>query len=148
MEALTIGQLAKLAGVEVGTIRFYERQGLLPKPARADSGYRRYARDMVARLRFIAGAKDLQFTLSEIRQLLALLDGPGTRAEVRTWADRKIDDLDRQVRTLLASRNALDRLRKSCTEDGPATGCPILLAIGGNSGATPGVGSGEGPPAG
>ena len=133
MESLTIGQVAKLAGVGVETIRFYEREGLLPKPPRAPSGYRRYSRDAVARLRFIARAKELLFTLDEIKHLLAIHDDPaGTRAEVRTWADRKAEELDRQAQTLLAAREALARLRAACVGDGPASGCPILLALAGD----------------
>jgi len=112
MESLTIGQVAKLAGVGVETIRFYERQGLLPKPPRAASGYRRYTRDAVARLRFIARAKELLFTLDEIKHLLAIHDDPaGTRAEVRAWTDQKAEVIDRQAQALLAAREALARLR-------------------------------------
>jgi DNA-binding transcriptional MerR regulator len=130
VEGLTIGQLAKRAGVGVETIRFYERQGLLPKPPRAASGYRQYPRDAVTRMRFIARAKDLLFTLDEIKHLLALHDGPaGTRAEVRQWVERKAEELDRQAQSLHAAQEALRRLRESCAGDGPASGCPILLAL-------------------
>ena len=74
------------------------------------------------------------FTLDEIKHLLTLHDGPtGTRVEVRQWVDRKAEELDRQARALLAVREALGRLRASCDGDGPASGCPILLAIGGKT---------------
>ena len=134
METLKIGQVARLAGVDVGTIRFYEREGLLRKPDRDTSGYRRYTRDAVARLRFITRAKGLLFTLDEIKHLLAIHDNPaGRRAGVRAWTDRKAGDLDRQAQSLNAAREALARLPASCTGDGPASECPILLAIGGHA---------------
>ena len=66
MKPLTIGQVARSAGVGVETVRFYERQGLLEEPARKDSGYRQYSQDVVARLRFIKRAKELGFSLKEI----------------------------------------------------------------------------------
>jgi DNA-binding transcriptional MerR regulator len=138
VEGLTIGQVAKKCGVGVETIRFYEREGLLPKPARDGSGYRRYAREAVGRVRFILRAKELTFALDEIKQLLAIQDGPsGTRSEVRAWADRKAEELDRQIQSLAAARQALVRLREACTGDGPASGCPILLALAGEPGEAP-----------
>ena len=69
---ITIGAVARRAGVGIDTIRYYEREGLLPEPQRRASGYRDYGPDVVERLRFIRRAKDLGFTLEEIRELLAL----------------------------------------------------------------------------
>src|SRR5438445_10622353 len=93
MGPLTIGQLARRAGVGIETVRFYERQGLLEEPARKESGYRQYQEDVVARLRFIKRAKELGFSLREIMELLSLRVDPTTRcAEVRSKAAAKISD--------------------------------------------------------
>ena len=93
---MQIGQLARQAGVAIDTVRYYERQGLLPPPQRRASGYRDYdARDS-ARLRFIRRAKDLGFSLQEIHELLHLSDNrDADRAEVRMLAQRRLDDIER-----------------------------------------------------
>jgi len=78
MESMTIGKLAKRAGVGVETIRFYERKGLLPEPPRRYSGYREYPESAIDRVRFIRRAKELGFTLKEIGELLELRIRPGT----------------------------------------------------------------------
>lgn len=99
MGPLAIGELARRAGITVEAVRFYEREGLLPKPGRTPSGYRRYSADAGARLRFIGRAKELGFTLAEVKALLALLDDPAaTRADVRELTDRKAADVDEQLR--------------------------------------------------
>ena len=93
MKTLTIGQVARRAGVGVETVRFYERQGLLDEPDRRESGYRQYTEAVILRLRFIRRAKELGFTLKEIRELIALRRDPSaTRAEVRQQATAKITD--------------------------------------------------------
>src|SRR5919199_5139981 len=95
MAALTIGQIARRAGVGVETVRFYERQGLLEEPARKESGYRQYPEDVVARLRFIKRAKELGFSLKEIKELLALRVDPATTcAEVKARAQAKVADIE------------------------------------------------------
>ena len=105
MTALTVGQVAKRAGVGVETVRFYERKGLLDEPARRPSGYRQYDADTVAVLRFIRRAKELGFTLREIKGLLGLrLDAGATRADVRTQAAAKIADIDARLRDLQRMR--------------------------------------------
>lgn len=87
---LTIGHLARLAGVGVETVRFYERQGLLAEPERRQSGYRQYSDEVIQRLRFIRRAKELGFSLAEIRDLLSLRDDPAaTAADVRRRAEAK-----------------------------------------------------------
>src|SRR3954453_4804764 len=98
---MTIGQVARRAGVGVETVRFYEREGLLEEPARRASGYRQYPEDAVARLLLIRRAKELGFTLREIKDLLALRIDPGaTRADVRKRAEAKIADIEARVRYL------------------------------------------------
>src|SRR5881394_2167200 len=99
MDMLSIGQVARRAGVGVETVRFYEREGLLEEPARKASGYRQYTGDVVARLRFIKRAKDLGFTLREIAELLALRSDPDNPcAEVRQRAQAKVADIDARIR--------------------------------------------------
>lgn len=130
MGNMTIGRIARAAGAGVGTIRFYEREGLLEKPARTASGYRHYRPDVVARLRFIRQAKDLGFTLSEIRELLALKVMPGKScADVKARAERKIADVDRRIASLKRMRGALAKLASACSGKGPVSQCPILEAL-------------------
>lgn len=130
MTPLAIGQLARQAGITVEAVRFYEREGLLPKPERTPSGYRRYSPCTVARLRFIGRGKESGFTLAEVKALLALHDDP---ADVRELTDRKAAEVDEPLRQLGETRRALARLRETCVGDGPARGCPILQAIAGPS---------------
>ena len=130
MKALTVGQVARRAGVGVETVRFYERHGLLDEPQRRESGYRQYGDDDVAVLRFIRRAKQLGFTLKEIKALLALrIDGTATRSDVRAQATAKIADIGAKIRDLQRMRDALSVLTAACHGDGPATGCPILEAL-------------------
>jgi len=114
----------------VETVRFYERQGLLQEPDRRASGYRQYDLEAVAVLRFIRRAKELGFTLKEIKGLLALrLDASATRAEVRQQAKTKVADIEARIADLQRVRDVLLKLIKKCHGDGAATGCPILEAL-------------------
>ncbi len=127
MHKLKSGELAKRAGVNVETLRFYERKGLLPKPPRQGSGYRQYPVESARLIRFIKRAQELGFSLREIRELLALRVQPGvTCAEVREKAERKISDVRRKLADLRAIERALKKLTASCSGLGPATDCPIL----------------------
>jgi len=130
MSSLTIGKVAKAAGVGVETVRFYERRGLIPAPPRSDSGYRLYPDDTVPRLHFISRAKGLGFTLAEIGELLSLSAAPesGCR-EVRDRAHEKIADIEVRVDQLLAMKKALEGLVEECSGVGPSTQCPILAAL-------------------
>ncbi|VTU01460.1 family transcriptional regulator : MerR family transcriptional regulator OS=Candidatus Entotheonella sp. TSY2 GN=ETSY2_48225 PE=4 SV=1: MerR: MerR-DNA-bind [Gemmataceae bacterium] len=135
MRTISIGKLAKEAGIGVETVRFYERKGLLDAPNRKDSGYRQYDDEAVQRLRFIRRAQQVGFTLKEIQDLLALRDDPDARrADVRDRATGKVADIDAKVRDLLAMRESLVRLLTSCDGDGPASGCPIITALGDKNG--------------
>ncbi len=129
-EGLSIGQLASAAGVGVETVRFYERQGLLPEPPRRRSGYREYPHEAVLRVRFIRRAKSLGFTLREIAELLALrVDPDKTCADVRALARQKIADVEERMRELERIRSALERLARRCRGRGPTSECPILDAL-------------------
>ena len=130
MDRLTIGVLAKQAGVNLETIRFYERRGLLPEPARTNSGYRVFSRHAVQRLHFIKRAQDLGFSLKEIKELLALrVDARTTCAEVRRRAETKVADVEAKIHALQAMRKALTRLAAACVGRGPVSDCPILEAL-------------------
>jgi Hg(II)-responsive transcriptional regulator len=134
MKTLTIGQLARQAGVGIETVRFYERKGLLEEPARRASGYRQYDEEVVVRLHFIRRAKELGFTLREIADLLALRDDPDTsRADVRQRAVAKVADIEARIRDLQRMKDALRRLAATCQGDGPAVTCPILEALNGTT---------------
>src|SRR5262249_49406784 len=132
MKPLTIGQVARSAGVGVEAVRFYERQGLLQEPARKDSGYRQYPEDVVARLRFIKRAKELGFSLKEIKELLALRVDPDTTcADGRSRAEAKIADVDEKIHALQRIKKALVKLTAGCRGRGPTSECPILDALDG-----------------
>src|SRR5712691_11929753 len=123
-------ELAKRGGVNLETIRYYERTGLLPKPPRSRSGYRQFSSESVRRVRFIKRAQELGFSLKEIKELLALRIAPGsTRADVRKRAEAKIADIEGKVQHLRAMRKALVRLTESCCGSGPASDCPILESL-------------------
>jgi MerR family transcriptional regulator, copper efflux regulator len=131
MKPLLIGQLARSANVGVETIRFYERSGLLGEPTRRRSGYRMYDQHAVTRLNFIRRAKQLGFTLSEIKELLAFQANPNaTRAEVKAAAIAKVADIGERIRDLQRMRAALETLTDQCHGDEePAVTCPILEAL-------------------
>lgn len=130
--AMTIGQLARRAGVGVQTVRYYERRKLLPTAARRASGYREFAPAALERLRFIRRAQELGFTLSEIADLLALrLDPHTTAADVKARAGEKIGEIDRKIHDLERIRHALTHLAGRCRGGrGPAGDCPLLDALG------------------
>ena len=134
MKPLTIGQVARLADIGVETVRFYEREGLLDKPARRDSGYRQYPAEVVARLRFIRRAKELGFTLREVGELLTLRRDPGSGgADVRARAEAKVADIEARIRDLQRARQALLVLTESCPGHGALPDCPIIEALDGTA---------------
>jgi MerR family transcriptional regulator, copper efflux regulator len=129
--SLTIGRLAERAGVGVETIRFYERQGLIPEPRRTPSGYRQYPPGEASRLRFIRRAQELGFSLNEIRELLALrVDASSDCGRVRQRTEAKLESIDEKIRDLRRVKRALMELRDRCLEDVPTPECPILDAMG------------------
>lgn len=131
MRKLTIGRVAGEAGVGVETIRFYERQGLLEEPPRRRSGYREYGEDAVVHLRFIRRAKQLGFTLKEIKELLALRRDPSTRsADVRRCAEAKLADIEAKIQALRKMKKALVKLTTACSSQGTGADCPLLRALG------------------
>lgn len=127
---LTIGQVAKAANVNTETIRYYEREGLLPEPPRTRAGYRQYTVDAVRRVRFMKRAQALGFTLGEISTLLALrVKRGGACKEVLAEAAHTVERIDRRIAELQRMRSALGRLVRACRHRRSMADCPILDAL-------------------
>jgi MerR family mercuric resistance operon transcriptional regulator len=127
---LTSGKVAKQAGVNVETLRYYERQGLLVRPGRAPSNYRLYTEETVQRLCFIKRAQGLGFTLKEIKEMLSLRAERGEGcADIKRRAVAKIGEIDEKMHALGAMKRALSKLVSQCSGKGSITACPILEAI-------------------
>lgn len=134
MKPMTIGRVAQESGVGIETVRFYEREGLLSEPPRSASGYRLYDTGVVARLQFVRRAKELGFTLNEIKELLALrVESTTSRQDVRARAKTKIEDIENKIRTLQRMKKALVRLVQECCEKGDGAECPILRSLEGRN---------------
>jgi len=128
---VTIGRLAAAAGVGIDTVRYYEREGLLPAPARNESGYRRYDDASATRLRFIRRARDLGFSLDDVRDLLALsADGRHGTQGARQRAEARLADVERRITELRRVQRGLKKLVDACPGHGPLDTCPILAALG------------------
>src|SRR6516165_11059951 len=126
MDSMSIGKVANRVAVGVETLRFYEREGLLEKPPRLNSGYRAYPAATVNRVLFIKRAEELGFSLKEIKELLALRLAPGaTCGHVKKRADAKIEFEDR-IKTLQRMKRALRKLSAACGGKGSVSECPIL----------------------
>ena len=127
---LTIGRVARAAGVAIDTIRYYERERLLPAPARRLSGYRDYTPDAIARLRFIRRAKELGFSLPEIRELLALsADRERGVHGVKQRAEARLAEIERRIGELKRVQRGLKNLIDACPGHGAPEVCPILTAL-------------------
>jgi len=124
---LTIGQLAKAAGVNVETIRYYQRVGLITEPPKPAEGYRRYPQEAVLRIQFIKRAKQLGFTLDEISELLAL--GEGHCNDVRKRAETKRAQVVKQIQDLTALQITLDELIGACMKGADPIACPIVESL-------------------
>lgn len=131
MTTMTIGKVAKASGLGVETVRFYERQGLIAEPARSASGYRQYRPEVVRRLKFIARAKKLGFTLQEIGELLDLRVTPNARCvDVMTRAKAKLAEVEERITQLSSMKRALEALLSECRGDeGPPSNCLIINAL-------------------
>lgn len=130
---LTIGRLAQEVGINLETVRYYERCGLLPKPPRTASGYRMFSPEAARHIRFIKRAQDLGFSLKEIGELLDLRKSPRSSTDdVRKRAQVKIADIERKIKTLGAMKKTLRRLVQSCSSCAPISECPILESLDGD----------------
>jgi len=129
---MNIGQAAKASGVSERMIRHYEKIGLIPKPARRDSGYRDYSDADVSRLRFVANARDLGFPIEEIGTLLSLWSDTGRASgEVKKLALARADELHRKAEALEAMRKSLLHLAERCQGDARPD-CPIIDTLAGS----------------
>jgi len=123
-------EVADQAGVNVETLRYYERRGLLPEPPRRESGYRIYGQDAVRIVRFVKRAQELGFTLDDVESLLELSDGgPESCDAAQQLASRRIAELDRRIADLRAMRDSLSRLRATCSLPRAERECPLLQSI-------------------
>lgn len=126
-KALTIGRLARTVGVNVETVRYYQRLGLVREPARPVSGYRVYPRETIGRIHFIKRAQGLGFSLREIARLLEL--GDGHCSDVRAQAEYRRQQIDARIRELELMKTSLDRLIGKCRNTGSSHRCPIVSAL-------------------
>jgi MerR family mercuric resistance operon transcriptional regulator len=127
-ENLTIGTLARQGGVNVETIRYYQRRGLLHEPSKPRGGFRRYPLESVKRIHFIKRAQDLGFTLEEIHGLLDL-DKRKACLETRAIAAHKLELIEQKIADLSKMRKSLARLVRSCDASSAGAPCPIILVL-------------------
>ncbi len=133
MSTMTIGRLAKQAGVNIDTIRYYERNGLIPEAVRRASGYREYEAADVRRLRFITRAKELGFTLAEIGELLSLSADRDVRG-VKRRAEQRLTQVQFKIKERQRVRRGLKTLIAACPGHGDLEQCPIVAALSGENG--------------
>lgn len=126
---MTTSQVAERAGVNLDTVRYYEKRGLLPPPPRTASGYRKYEAEHVTRIRFVRRAQDLGFTLGEIAELLDLRVQPGAGSDVRARTTEKIREIDAKIQDLERIRAKLVELTRACDRHGSSDSCIVLHAL-------------------
>ena len=127
-KSFTIGTLAKMAGVNVETIRFYQRRGLLAEPERPLKGVRRYTERDAQRVRFIKQGQTLGFSLHELMELLSLEDGQHCR-EARNIALKKLSSIRERIEGLRGVEKALSELAENCSQNTGSVSCPIIHAL-------------------
>lgn len=135
---MKIGELAKKAGCQVETVRYYEREGLLPAPARSEGNYRLYGPEHLERLVFIRNCRTLDMTLEEIQRLLALRDLPHEScAGINSLVDEHIEHVQARIDSLMALRDQLSELRDRCHGPKEAEDCGILRQLNVSGGVQP-----------
>jgi Cd(II)/Pb(II)-responsive transcriptional regulator len=135
---MKIGELAKATGTQVETVRFYEREGLLPEAARSESNYRVYAQAHAERLGFIRNCRNLDMTLNEIRALLRFRDAPSQNCDdVNSLLDEHIGHVAERIRQLKALEKSLKTLRLQCSEANASKHCGILQGLSDGSKVAP-----------
>lgn len=135
---MKIGDLAKKAGCQVETVRYYEREGLLPAPARTEGNYRLYGSPHLERLVFIRNCRTLDMTLEEIQRLLALRDLPHEScAGINSLVDEHIEHVEARINSLLALRDQLAELRDRCNSPQESEDCGILRQLNVSGGVQP-----------
>ncbi len=132
MATLRTAEVAEQAGVNIETLRFYERKGILPEPPRRPSGYREYPPETVERVRFIKRAQELGFSLKEVQDLLELRETARAKAgRVRKVAEAKLEEIDHKIRDLEAMRKSLTELLSTCDGKSSVASCPIIESLSG-----------------
>lgn len=127
---MKIGELARAARCAPETVRFYEKAGLMPAPARGENNYRYYGPDHLARLRFIRNCRMLDMAHDEIRALLAMLDEPaGDCGAINQLLDTHIAHVDARLRELRGLRGQLTRLREQCAQEQAVDACGIVRGL-------------------
>lgn len=141
-QSMRSSEVASQAGVNIQTIRYYERRGILPEPKRSDAGYRSYDLQAVRTIRFVKCAQQLGFSLEEIDSLLELAEGgPRNCDTAKALATEKISELESKIARLSGMRDSLRRLVVTCDRTPNKRDCPLLEAIeddAGNQGVSPG----------
>lgn len=127
MKTLTIGAVAKKAGVNVETIRFYQRKGLITEPPKPETGFRIYPADVITRLQFIHRAKELGFTLAEIEILLEL--DSSDCSQTKQIATQKLELIRSKINDLQAMTQALESLLGACESNESNNPCPIISSL-------------------
>ena len=126
---LSIGKVATQTACNIETIRFYEKEGLLPVPDRTQGGHRLYTQSMVQRLVFVRRSRELGFSMVEIRQLLSLVDGEQMSYErVKSVADAHLGDIRTKIADLRRMERTLADLSSQC-EGGDVPECPIIDSL-------------------
>lgn len=127
MTSMKIGEIAKRSGIGIETIRFYEREGLLLEPERRPSGYRQYDQSTVERLEYIRRAKELGFTLAEIRELLELSFAAHAGCDhIRQRAEAKVADIEDKIRSLQQMKRSLGKIVQRCRTKNSTEDCPLV----------------------
>jgi MerR family mercuric resistance operon transcriptional regulator len=130
MDSLTISQVAKRAGINLQTVRYYERQGILALTSRTEAGYRIFSSESVRRIRFIKRVQELGFSLKEIKDLLSLrIDAHTTQTDIRNRTKTKIADVEQKILHLQAIHASLLRMAEDCSGCGSLKDCPILESL-------------------
>ena len=124
---MTIGRLASKASINVETIRYYERRGLIKQPPKPKAGYRKYGGDTLQRLLFIKRAKTLGFSLDDIEKLLVLSEG--RCADIQSIAEQKLNHIKAKVQDLLRLEDALEQLVRQCSHNVDEAHCPIIETL-------------------
>ncbi|MCM3164112.1 MULTISPECIES: MerR family transcriptional regulator [Bacillaceae] len=127
MEVLSISKVAKQANINLETVRYYEKRGLIPEPPRTSAGYRIYSREYVDRIKFIKRAQELGFTLDEILQLLKISEGGHDAQTVKEFTSEKISGITGKINDLQRIKGTLQKLSDECPGSGaPSNKCPII----------------------
>jgi Hg(II)-responsive transcriptional regulator len=131
MKGLSISQVAIECNVNIETIRYYEKRGLIPEPPRTKSGYREFPEEVIERIKFIKRAQELDFTLTEIQKLICISenDESFSSQEVQQFALQKLDEIDTKLRDLEKVRFVLLDLSERCSGKGPICECPIIQSL-------------------